>query len=261
MSVLLDAASNQYLSGVPPIGAVAPPYTVSLIARITATIGTATWPVWIHDDSGAGNQYYRLSLKSGGAVLRLRGSVTQQASSSATMAQNVWQHWCAPIRSTSDRSIFIDGGDEGNNSASLTINDSDTLQIGGQTETASYWTGEIAEVAIWRGIRSPSEIAQLGRFISPISVASPELLFYATLLGGTWFDCIGGQMLTPNGAPLIGVHPPMVYPAGFEPGTRTVVDPMRFISGSYRRTYFGNAAAAAATRRVMIDDALIVIPA
>lgn len=261
MSVLLDAASSQYLSGAPPVGAIAPPYTVSLIARITTTIGTATWPVWVHDDSAAGNQYYRLSLKSGGAILRLRGVTTQEASSSATMVQDVWQHWSVAIRSTSDRSVFIDGGNEGANTTSLTLNDSDTLQIGAQTETASYWTGEIAEVGIWRGILSVAEVAQLGRFISPISVAPSGLLFYATLLGGAWFDCVGGQVLTPNGGPLIGAHPPVVYPAGFEPGTRALVDPMRFISGAYRRAYFGKAPAAAGTRRIMIDDALIVVPA
>lgn len=259
MSVKLTAASSQYLSCAAPVAG--PPLTMSCVARTSDTISTSTGKVLSLLDGGASNNYYRRGIKAGTQNLRARAGGTTDDLPGMTPVVDTWHAYSARVIGTGDRSLWLDGTGRADSTVTVSPSASTILQIGGNTNSGDYWEGEIADVAIWRGLHSDAEVAMLGRRFCALFVRPWDLLFYATLIGEAWFDCIGGQVLTPNNGPVVGVQPPIIYPAGFEPGTRTVVDPMRFISGAYRRTYFGKSTAAAATRRIMIDDALIVVPA
>lgn len=245
MSVQVAQASNEYLTGIILPGATAPPFTVTMACRIVDDPSVGTWFAWNHYVSGS--QQYRLSVRSSGNYeLRVRAGGADDFGTTGAV-QDEWAIVTIVLRTVADRSIYVNGGNRENSTTSISPTTPTSFTIGGSTLAVDAWSGEIADVAIWPNvILADSEVAQLGRWRSPLFVRPLELGFYATLFGGPgwWFDCIGGQLLTETGTPELGQEPPTIYPAGFDPGTRNIVRPAEFMHSAYRRTYFGKAGVA-----------------
>lgn len=78
-----------------------------------------------------------------------------------------------------------------------------------------YWTGRIAELAIYNGTQlGAAEAADYGAGWTPDQIRPDALTYYWPLLwGDSGIDVWGGNNLTPSGGPTEGIHPPMVYPS------------------------------------------------
>ncbi len=73
------------------------------------------------------------------------------ATTSTGTTDNVWQHVCALFVSSTDRRILLNAGGKGTNATSITPANMDRTTIGywGTSSPSNYFSGDIAEVAIW----------------------------------------------------------------------------------------------------------------
>ena len=90
----------------------------------------------------------------------------------------------------------------------------DELFIGrGLLVSDYYFSGRIAEVALWSTILTVGEMEALAAGTSPLSIRPSNLAFYAPLIGNTT-DVISGQTLSASGSPTADPdHPPVMRPS------------------------------------------------
>lgn len=139
------------------------------------------------------------------------------ASSTTGYSANTWHHGCAVFNSTTSRSAFIDGGSKGTNTNSVTPSGMDRISIGrrGDASPSNYFSGRIAEAAIWNVAISDAEVAVLATGVAPPFVRPNALIFYAPLYrgrsstGGDDYDIVGGLTLTDNNTVTVADHPPI----------------------------------------------------
>lgn len=175
---------------------------------------------------GSGSNYWRIRTNFGSTVIWQvnNGGGTSGASATGTYTAGVWTHICGVERSSTDRSCFRDGGNEGTNT-NARIPSVDMISLGtlAQDSTDSY-DGDLAEVAVYDIGLSDGQIADLagtgGRIpLSPLLVQPQNLVFYAPLIRGVSaagdgddFDIIGGRSLTEVGTVTVADHLQILYP-------------------------------------------------
>jgi len=264
MARLFNGASGEYLIGDAPVRE--PPFAWSCMFNTSADVGATSGKVLSLLDGTTTNQYYRLGIKSGVLNTRVRsaGSFTDLPTTTAPVT-GAWHNACAVYRSTSDRSVFLDGGGRGDNTTTISPSAPTVMQIGANTDSGDYFTGGVAEIAVWKpGLLSPAEVDALGRRYSPLWIRSHELVFYMIAWADEDFDIVGGQTFAiGNGAPSTRAHPSMIYPPGFAARSagRSVIDPVALTQRRRRYFFALPPAGGPSTRRIMIDDALIVVSA
>ena len=211
-----DDASSQYLE-VDSTPVTAAPFTMACWFRSNdATVSQRL--MWVGDKDSTTNSW---SIAAAGAVagdpVRViandAGGNTAQSTSTGFTA-NTWHHACAVIVSATDRSIFIDGGSEGNSVTSRSPAGADRISIGrqGGSSPDAYMSGDIAEAAIWNIALSDADVALLALGLDPRMVRPQGLVFYAPLIGrhSPEIDRRGGLGLTVTGA-VASVHPRMFH--------------------------------------------------
>lgn len=132
------------------------------------------------------------------------------AVTSTGFTSGVWTHAAGVWATTSSRTAYINGGDSGTETTNITAGADRTL-IGARISTTvgAFFTGRIAEAAIWNTDLSPEEIAIGARGFSPWQIRPQSLVFYAPLLP-TFIDIVGGLALTNTGS--VGtVDGPRIY--------------------------------------------------
>lgn len=207
MSRLFDDASSQFLD----VGSVA-------IAGYPLTMACWFWC----DDTARSQALVSLANSSSHARLELNlagnlpypppliafasdGSSYGYASSSIPYPTNQWAHACAVFTSSTSRTIYLDGGNSGSNTASAPFpGGMNTTSIGRQKTLAvgSYMSGKIAEAAIWDVALTAGEALELARGKIPYLVRPASLVSYWKLLGRTSpeIDIIGRYELAVTGA-------------------------------------------------------------
>jgi len=97
---------------------------------------------------------------------------------------NTWHHACAVFTSTSSRDAYIDGGSVGNNATALgTMMSPNRTDIGRAVNASSYFSGRLAEVAIWNVALTANEVLALARGVSPLRVRPASLISYVPIWG------------------------------------------------------------------------------
>ena len=214
--------------------------------------------------SGGTSNHHMIGFRNT-AVYRARsnGSAIATAETSGTNDDGRWHHVAGVFTSGSLRYSFADGVTAGADTGSVTTAGLNSISIGAQEDGSDAYEGALAETAIWRTALSATELRNLAGGISALFVRPDKLAFYAPLWGAEDFDIVGGVSLSSSGSgsPGVRAHPRIVYPAGFEVRSvgRSVVKPSQ-IGEQRRRNFFSvSPGGVPAPRRVLIDDATLVL--
>lgn len=156
-------------------------------------------------------QRYQLYFTSGGRI----GGYCQNAagtqvatfndSSGVNYSANTWYHGAVVFNTTTDRTVYRDGGNATNNTTSVTVGTVDTTNIGTRFDGSAfgvYLNGQIAWPAAWNAALTAAEIAALAKGASPLTVRPDALVWHPPLFGNNSpeEDWVGSFPMTVTGA-------------------------------------------------------------
>lgn len=154
----------------------------------------------------AGDPIYLSAVNAAGAAADAVGS---------GFATNTWHHIAAVVASSTSRVLWVDGVARVTNTTSIAVNGLNQVAIGARKNTSygTFWTGGIAEVAVWSVALTTNEIADLASGMSPLLIRPTSRVFYAPLIGqesGTEWNYDGAAVTLTN-SPAPGTSHPRVY--------------------------------------------------
>ena len=216
--------------------------TSQYLSRASAVVGAAplTMACWFYSTSAAALQTIMEVSRTGAAgttdkyriILRgdlAAGSKTLQAQQipgflATTTAQysiNQWHHGCGVFASASSRTAYIDGGNAGTDTTSGTVGTLGQTLIGTAWDSSNstfgaFFSGRIAEAAIWDVELTAAEVAALARRYTPLQIRPQSLVAYWPL-GGRYgqFDLDRWKSslnMTPTNSPTWADHDRIIYP-------------------------------------------------
>jgi hypothetical protein len=156
------------------------------------------------------------------------------ASSTTIAAANTWNHAACVNRTTSDRSVYLNGGGRGNSAVlHAGLPTWTRIGVGSNPGGAAPINGRIAEAAFWDIDLTDAEILALARGVSPLLVRPANLAGYWPLVGrGAEVDLIGNLALTITGTMAQAAHVPLWDPvAAYLPQNGLLV-PARTVTAS-----------------------------
>lgn len=131
------------------------------------------------------------------------------ANSTANYSANAWQHSCAVFASSTSRTSYLNGGNAGTNTTSVTPASVTQFLIGVNrsfSTYSNYFVGRIADVGVWNAALTAAEVASLAARAACSKVRPASLIFYAPLIRDL-VDIKGGRAITNNNAATVGDHP------------------------------------------------------
>lgn len=134
------------------------------------------------------------------------------AETTTGFSANTWHHACGVWKTSIDRRVYIDGGSKGTNSTDITPANINKTAIGvtNRLNPMNYFSGQIAEVAVWETDLTDAEVLMLAKGYSPLFVRPHKLIAYWPLVRGL-NDRIGGYNMTASGT-IVSPHPRIIYP-------------------------------------------------
>lgn len=235
MARLFDDGNAESLD-VDAVPVATPPLTMAAWAY-TDQLDNETFVIGIASSSDA-NEYFSVSVAIGGIKpvnVSTRGGGTLANIYTTTGATvNTWHHVCGVFNATDSRSAFIDGGGKATNTDTATPSNLDRMAIGRLARSAAsflYWSGSIAEAAIWNAALTDEEVAILAAGYSPLFVRPQNIIFYLPMIRDDDNDLVGGLNLTATNGPTISAHPRIIYPTSpFHPSITSLVGPINLLS-------------------------------
>ena len=142
-----------------------------------------------------------------------------EAKASVNASLNAWQHVVGVFATNSSRSCMIHGANKVTNTDARNAITQNRTTIGALRYAGSlynYFTGRIAEAAIWGAALNDAEVSALAQGYTPPQIRPASLLAYWPL-GGHFgaFDLDrwnGGNHLTPYNTPTWTDHCRVIYP-------------------------------------------------
>ena len=189
--------------------------------RLDVTIGSLSMPftmaAWANFDSvSANNHIISIAAGSDATYFGLRGLDTAnigalsfdgsggiQAISTTSTSAATWHHTVGVYVSTTERSVFLDGGGKKTETTLDTPTTPTEVAIGVSADSTPiyFMSGSVAHAAIWNVELTDAEIATLATGVSPLLVRPASLVGYWPLHGNSSpeIDVIGGNGLTLTG--------------------------------------------------------------
>lgn len=215
------AASSQY--GTNTISSISTPITLAawcwprqntagqVILSLNAS-DNASERVQIYQDGAAANDPYALT------AVDSSGTVTAQVASVAAGYSNTngWQHVVGVFVDQNARRLYVGGTAIFTNTTARATTGLSISGLGirkNSSSWGSFWTGGIAEAAIWSAALTADEIASLASGAAPFLIRPAALVFYAPLTGresSTEWDYVGQQINLLN-SPTAGDTHPRIY--------------------------------------------------
>jgi hypothetical protein len=128
---------------------------------------------------------------------------------SSSIALNTW-HCVVGTRSGNTAQVYVDGVAGASSTVTLGTITTNSLNIGavvnGSATRVQYFSGHLAEVAIWNATLTADEALALGRGVPPILVRPQSLVFWVPLVRDIR-DLRNGTSLTASGAATVVDHP------------------------------------------------------
>jgi hypothetical protein len=210
MAYDFKTASSQFVStgSTPLIGT---PVTIACnFYRKTNTSGNVLFA--IDNGTNAATGITVMSLPSASNVLLATsndGSGPRSAQTTATYQLNTWNHACGVFSNTSNRTVYLNGGNNVTNTVTSNVTNQSNISIG-----ARYIGGVvglfadilIAEVGIWNVALTAAEVASLADGMTCDKVRPQSLVFYAPLVRDLQ-DVRGGLTITNNNGATVANHP------------------------------------------------------
>lgn len=218
MAILFDDGSTEYLQYGSPVHTTEPMTMAAWLYTDSIAIEESAMGIF---DTAGGSTWYALELRGQDANDPVsafqRGTADGVARSSSGPSANTWFHGCAVFTSSTSRAAFFNGGSKGTDSTEITTAGLDVTCIGGRRDStpSAYWSGSIAECAIWSVALSDAEVALLAKGFSPLFFQPQNLVSYWPLIYLTDInDRIGDGNMTAYNTPVTAVHPPkIIYPS------------------------------------------------
>lgn len=207
MSVVLNG-SSQYLYIAELIGGVEP-FTIvgyyksdSLtVDQSIASLASSSDDIGFFTLAAAGNRAGDYITNNA----RDDGQGTNEFTESAiAYTANIWQHAAAVFTSDTARDVYLNGGNKGSAAGTESADPSDNRTGIGCLYRQSitwYFSGKLAEIAIWDVALSAAEIAQLAAGATPTTIQSGNLLAYWDLLENGLDKSGNGKHLSASGSP------------------------------------------------------------
>lgn len=214
MARLFASASSQYLSLASAVRTAAP-LTMSCWFNTSDNTNFQVLMALVNTTTTA--NFFRLSLRGDVAADPVEFTInsgTATPRTSTTYSINAWNHACAVETSTASHAVYLNGGGVGTSTGSQTPTGLVGTQIGryqnGATP-AGYFSGSIAEAAIWSVALTADEVLELAAAVSPRRVRPASLVAHWPIFGINSPETNGlstGDM-TVNAAPVYSDHPRM----------------------------------------------------
>lgn len=124
---------------------------------------------------------------------------------------DTWQHQCTRQSNLSSRDAYLNGGNKGSNTTTLSAAIAvERIALGAGWNTSNVLTnflgGRLAEAAIWSAALDEAEINSLAKGFTPTRVRPQSLVFYAPLVRNI-ADYRSATALTNNNAATAYEHP------------------------------------------------------
>ena len=182
-------------------------------------------------DKDQGSFYFALShdgLQGDKINFILQGTGNVQVFTTTSFTKDVWSHACGVNVSSTDHRVYLNGGSVGTSATETVADLCDRITVGraGTNSPSNYFSGDIAECAIWNVALSETEVQTLAAGYSPLFVRPGSLVFYDPMIrsdsGDDTHDIIGGLTLVGQGGtgvPVTSNHPRIIRPSGlYVPG-------------------------------------------
>lgn len=166
--------------------------------------------------SSSGNDSHRISMTSSGTyrIGSTEAGTNGNADGSTIISINTWHHLCGVFTSSASRTGYLNGSDISTNTASRNPTSFTRTVIGARRDASVfgiYFTGQIAEAAIWDVALTVDEILSLSSGVTSSLVRPQNLAFHAPLVR-TIFDYRTNKLnLTNNGTATVSDLHPRIY--------------------------------------------------
>jgi hypothetical protein len=221
MALLFDNSNTEYMIVLSAIRTSTP---LSMACWFKSDDLTAGQSLMSIANNNSDVHYHALSIRGDAVGDRLRAATRSNigyvyAQSAVPYSADTWHHACGVWASSSDRRVYLDGGNKGTNNSYRTPTGLNRTAVGVlcRQNKFLYMSGHIAEAAIWSVALTDGEAAILAAGYSPLFVRPQSLVVYWPMvrkLGtGQSIELIQGKQLLVGIAPDNGVHCPVRYPA------------------------------------------------
>ena len=218
MARLFDDAASDYLElGSTPVTAV--PLTLAAWFNKDDTAITGTVLAIGNNTAGGTNDRFR--IRYGGAedvFAETRSTLAAgEAQTTGGGSNNIWTHGAAVFAATNSRTAYRDGANSASNVTDVTPLSLNVVNIGCNYATIGgrqlFWSGSIAEAAIWNRALSVAEVFSLAQGYSPLFFPHGRV-FYLPLnseILGVDLDNLDGGDPVATGTTRSN-HPKIIYP-------------------------------------------------
>lgn len=151
------------------------------------------------------------------------GGTESNANSTTGYSSTAWNHACAVFASSTNRAVFLNGGNKGTSTADRAPAPATAFRIGRRalSSVTAYAGATIAEAAMWNVALSDEEVAALASGISPVLIRRENLIGYWPLLGigspEREYTGRSGDLVFMNGTPDAANHSPSQVFFGLSP--------------------------------------------
>jgi hypothetical protein len=196
--------SNQYLT-VASAPATAAPLTIAAWFRKSNT--TIKNGIFLRSTANTTNSmgFYFGASSSVRGFIQAGSGTTTDFPASGSYSTNTWGHACFVESSSTNRTIYRDGGNSANNTLSRVPAGINQLEVA-HFNNATTFDGQFAEVGIWNAALTAAEVESLAKGMTCDKVRPQSLVFYAPLVRDLQ-DLSGGLTITNNNAATVATHP------------------------------------------------------
>jgi hypothetical protein len=189
-------------------------------------------------DSASSGDYAVLEFLATGAIraLVVNPGVGSAAASTTANVSAGDHHGCAVFATSTDRRVYLDGGNKGTSTGSVATTGINRFFIGLQDVVGGAGQrfgldGRIWEAAVWTASLTDAEVAILALGYSPRFVRPASLVRYWPIIGRTSpeIDLMSGSDMTVTGT-AVAAHSAMIYPTQVITGFDTAAVPPAGIS-------------------------------
>jgi hypothetical protein len=249
MARLFDDAASEFLANNAGTPVTAGPFAMAVWGSLDADLSIAmALAVGDQNDTswhglflrGSTSDYVGMQSESGTSYQRA------QAAIAGGMQVNAWYHLAGIVESDTVHRAYVNGvkGTGSGGSGTPSTSGIDRVGIGRTMDSDQqwYWSGALAEAAIWNltawpGATAAAKADEFERLAVPALAKGYSPLFFPLGLVACWplggiksddnaanaasgdRDIVGGYHMSPYNTPSVADHPPIIYPSGpFWPG-------------------------------------------
>lgn len=197
--------SSQYLSCTStPVSQ--PPFTFSAWIKPSAITASAIFAI----TNSTNADRHNLSIPGTAGTISAGSFVSgigSQSTTTGTVSVGSWFHVAGVWSAANSRTSFLSGiaavANTGTHEPSVT-----RMQLGARLipTAGAYFSGTIADAAIWTAALTAEEIASLAKGVACRFIRPQSLVFYAPLIRNL-FDIRGGLTITNNNTATVADHP------------------------------------------------------